>query len=409
MKTFLRILIIGAILLILVLLSVGIVRIVPKALSSLASATVSINSLFTGSSDQTNTGSTTPAQVVPNGNGFIVVGQNSTTTPATSGTGTSTRSLLDILKPNFNKYGPNNYVPTPGTNTNTYNQVNGTRNGQGVSTANTACQANGTQDLAVTVIGKGVISKTTGQYIESNSFTTGDMVSIKFKVENRGTCPSGTWSLVTTLPSQNTSDKQRTVSNIGSLQGGSAVTGQANFDMPLPGNVSATFTVVNNSGKDIDNGNNTATAQLSVVNTGTVNPGTVITTGDGRPDLLVRIVQTGVLTYNNQFIPNTNNAFRAGDRVALKFEVINQGQSATGPWNFKAELGQSFGGYGGQLYQNPQYEAGLPAGAKAVYTIAFDNIQAGTNLITITADYLNQVSEFNESNNSGTATFYVGY
>lgn len=382
MKTFLRVLIIGAILAILVLLSVGIVRIVPKALSSLASATVSINSLFDG---ETAKATTTPT---PNGNGFVVVNNATSTANATS-------SILDILKPNFNKYGPNNYVPTPGTNSNTYNRVNGTAAGRNVSTNNTVT-CTGNPDIAISVIGKGVISKTTGQYVETNSFTTNDMVSIKFKVENRGTCPTGTWSLNSTLPSQNVADRTRNVANIGSLPGGSAVTGQANFDAPQAGNVSVVLTVI--SGKDADSTNNTTTQPFTVINTGTVPA-----IGNGQPDLMVRVLQTGVLTYNNQFIPTTNNAFRAGDRVAVKFEVINQGQTATGAWNFRAELTPN------QTYNNPQYEAGIPAGGRVVYTIAFDNVQIGSNTITLYVDSQNQVQEFNESNNTGSISFQVNY
>ncbi len=390
MKKFLRILIIGAILAILVLLSVGIVRIVPKALSSLASATVSINSLFDGGDTKATT---TP---VANGNGFVVVNNATSTANATS-------SILDILKPNFNKYGPNNYVPTPGTNSNTYNRVNGTAAGRNVSTSNNAVACTGNPDIAVSIIGKGVISKTTGQYVETNSFTTNDMVSIKFKVENRGTCSTGTWSLNTTLPSQNTADRTRNVANVASLPAGSAVTGQANFDMPQAGNVAVNLVVTDTSGKDLTLSNNTAVQNLSVVNTGTTNPGTVPTTGNGQPDLMVRVLQTGVLTYNNQFIPTTNNVFRAGDRVAVKFEVLNQGQTATGAWNFRADLMPN------QTYNNPQYEAGIPAGGRAIYTIAFDNVQIGSNTIMLYVDSQNQVQEFNESNNTGSISFQVNY
>lgn len=407
MKTFLRVLIIGAILLILVLLSVGIVRIVPKALSSLASATVSINSLFGGSDgNASTTNQTTEPQIVPNGNGFIIVGQNATTTsPApTQGTkqgttATTTRSILNMLKPNFGKYAPNNYIPTP--------SKSGSRTGTNSGSTQPAvtCAANGTPDIAVSIIGKGTISKTTGQYIESNSFTTGDMVSIKFKIENRGTCPTGTWSLATALPSQNATDKNRSVTNIASLPAGSAVTGQANFDNPMPGNVAATFTATDTSGRDSNGGNNTAAANLAVTNTGTGTNPIIPTIGNGQPDLMIQVVQTGILTYNNQFVTTGTNTFRTGDRVAVKFNVINQGQTTTGAWNFRAELSD----YPARVYENPQYEAGIPAGGKATYTIAFDNIKPGSNTITIFVDSMNQVNEFNESNNVGAVSFNVNY
>lgn len=393
MKTFLRVLIIGAILLILVLLSVGIVRIVPKALSSLASATLSIDSLF--ESKATSTEPQGDATV-----GFVNTDNASTTTSDKN----ATSSILDILKPNFDKYGPNNYVPTPGTNTKVYNNVNGTASGRGVSTRTVACTSNGTPDIAVSIIGKGIISKTTGQYVETNSFTTGDMVSVKFKVENRGTCPTGTWGLQTTLPSQNSADRVRTVSNVASLPAGAAVTGQANFDMPQAGNVSVVVTATDTSGRDSNGSNNSATQGLSVTNTGSNGGGTVPIVGS-QADLIVRVIQTGVLTYNNQFVPVVNNTFRPGDRVAVRFEVINQGQTPTGAWNFKAELTDS----PNRVYNNPQYEAGITSGGKTTYTIAFDNVRIGGNTITIFVDSQNQVPEFNESNNIGAVSFNVNY
>ncbi len=395
MKTFLRVLIIGAILLILVLLSIGIVRLVPKALSSLASATVSINSLFGGSGS--NATSTTNNTVVPNGNGFIVVGPNGTTTGNVStNTNNSTSSVLDILKPNFGKYPLNNYVPTSGTP-----GLPNTTSGSNATAAQT-CAANGAPNLAVSVIGKGVISN--GQYIETNNFKSNDMVSIKFKVENRGTCPTGKWSLSTSLPSQNATDRQRNVTNVNALPAGAAVTGQANFDNPQPGNVTATFVVTDGSGRDTSSADNTATANLAVTNAGTIggNNGTPIV-GDGRPDLIVQVVQVGVLNYNNQFVPVVNNTFGPNDRVAIKFNVINQGQNSTGPWNFRAELSD----YPVRTYNNSQYEAAIPAGGKATYTIAFDNIRAGSNTITLYVDSANQVAEFNESNNIATVNFNV--
>jgi hypothetical protein len=214
MKTLLRILIIGAILLILIFLSIGIVRVVPKTLSSLASASVSISSLFGGSASSTAT--TTESQ----DGGFLIA-------TSTEKTATTSKSLKDILMPHVNDFPTNNYVPRPGTNTSTLNSRGAYK------TSNTrVCGANEYADLAVTILSKGIIDKNSGSYIETNSFTTNDTVSIKFKVENRGTCTSGTWNLSTQLPSSNPTDRVRNVTTVGALPAGSAVTGVANFDSP---------------------------------------------------------------------------------------------------------------------------------------------------------------------------------
>lgn len=443
MKTLLRVIVIGAILLILVFLSIGIVKIVPKALSSLASATVSIGSIFDGGENATSTNNgangNSNGTVIPNGNGFIVVSsstQNETNPNGTgSNSGNATTSLLDLITPKFGTYPSNNYVPTPaGQPTNkeileaekkalaAKNAGTSGSNNTGAytntSNASRACVAGEQPDLAISILSRGIISKTTGQYIETNNFTTSDTVSIKFKVENRGLCNTGSWNFKAEMPSNNATDQLRTVSNAGAIPAGRAVTGQANFDSPRAGSSNVVFTVTDNSGRDGNTSNNVVTSALVVTNTGTGTGGNggVITTGDGRADLSVRILQTGILSYNNQFVPastvnGTTGAyggnFRTGDRVAVQFEITNQGRSASGMWNFRAEL--TGNGYPSKNYENPQYESSIPAGGRAVYTIAFDNIQIGSNTITIFLDHLNQVNEFNEGNNIGSVGFNVNY
>lgn len=443
MKTLLRVIVIGAILLILVFLSIGIVKIVPKALSSLASATVSIGSIFDGGENATSTNNgangNSNGTVIPNGNGFIVVSsstQNGTNPNGTgSNSGNATTSLLDLITPKFGTYPSNNYVPTPaGQPTNkeileaekkalaAKNAGTSGSNNTGAytntSNASRTCVAGEQPDLAISILSRGIISKTTGQYIETNNFTTSDTVSIKFKVENRGLCNTGSWNFKAEMPSNNATDQLRTVSNAGAIPAGRAVTGQANFDSPRAGSSNVVFTVTDNSGRDGNTSNNVVTSALVVTNTGTGTGGNggVITTGDGRADLSVRILQTGILAYNNQFVPaSTVNGttgvyggnFRTGDRVAVQFEITNQGRSASGMWNFRAEL--TGNGYPSKNYENPQYESSIPAGGRAVYTIAFDNIQIGSNTITIFLDHLNQVNEFNEGNNIGSVGFNVNY
>lgn len=440
MKTFLRIIVIAAILLILIFLSIGIVKVVPKAISSLASATVSIGSIFDGIggksatttvTDANGSNSTNNGTVISNGNGFIVVGSstsgtNSGNTSGTGNTSTST-SLLDLLNPKFGSYPYNNYVPTPATstysngansgaytNTNSGTKTNTSSNtSTGSYTRTTSCVSGAQPDLAVSILSRGVISKTTGQYIETNNFTTGDTVSIKFKVENRGLCSTGTWNFRADMPSNNAADQVRNVNGVASIPAGAAVTGQANFDSPRAGNSNVVFTVTDTSGRDGNTSNNTVSTTLNVVNNGTGSNGGngVITSGDGRADLAVRVVQMGVLTYNNQFVPMTTYGstyggnFRSGDRVAVKFEVVNQGNSASGIWNFRADLTDN----PTKMYENPNYEASIPAGGKTTYTIAFDNVRTGTNTITIYADNRNQVNEFNESNNTASVGFNVSY
>ncbi len=404
MKTLLRILVIGAILLILVFLSIGMVKIVPKALSSLASATVSIGSIFGNDENATTTPSTEGGLTQSNG-GFVIV-SSSTSSGQNSGAVNSndnanknaTTSILDLIKPKFGSYPYNNYVPTVATTTSSV--------ASSPTSSPSICATANLSDLAISIISRGVISKTTGQFVETNNFATNDTVVIKFKVENRGTCSTGTWSFKAEMPSQNTADQVRTIASVNPIPAGSAITGQANFDSPRAGTSNVVLTVTDTSGRDANTSNNVATSPLTVINNGTGNTNNVIVSGDGRADLIVRVLQTGVLTYNNQFIPTGTSYgnFRIGDRVAVKFEVVNQGQTASGIWNFRAEMSPV-----NQQYQNNQYEASIPSGGRITYTLAFDNPQIGSNSITIFADSMNQVNEFNEGNNIATASFNVSY
>jgi hypothetical protein len=438
MKTLLRIIVIGAILLILVFLSIGIVKIVPKVLSSLANATVSIGSIFdsatsTNSGSNNANGNTSDGTVVSNGNGFIVVssstnsGTNGVSSSTSSNSGNGSTSLLDLIAPKFGTYPLNNYVPTPaGQSSNNNSNTSGTSGVNGYTntsyTRSNVCTTGAQSDLAISILSRGLISKTTGQYIETNNFTTADTVSVKFKVENRGLCSTGSWNFKAEMPSSNSVDQVRNVSNVNSIPAGAAITGQATFDAPRFGSSNIVLTVTDTSGRDANTSNNTAVSAIAVTNSGTGSGGNggVITSGDGRADLSVRILQIGVLSYNNQFIPtttinNTNNTygtndvfggnFRASDRVAVQFEIVNQGRTASGAWNFRAELTD----YPVKSYENPQYEASIPSGGRVVYTIAFDNIRIGSNSITIFLDHLNQVNEFNEGNNMGSIGFSVGY
>jgi hypothetical protein len=436
MKTFLRILIIAAILLILVFLSIGIVRVVPKALSSLASATVSIGSVFggnnassTNSTNNANGAGTSSVQMNgQNGNGGFVMTSTSTTSTqngvsTTHSTSTSSSTSTSNSNGGLGSYQYNNYVPNPsGTSntgvSNTSNTNSGTYSYTGSSASNQAtCAANGSPNIAVSILSHGIITAN-GQYVETNTFSTGDTVSVKFKVENRGTCPTGAWSLHVVMPAQNSADQTRDLNGSGPLAAGAAITGQANFTSPRSGNSTVTITVTDASGKDSTTADNTASVSLAVtgsaVGTGTnytypVNTyqgiqGNFPVSGDGRPDLTVKIISVGTLDYNNNFTPVTNQNFPTGSRIAVRFQVVNQGLNATGPWTFRADVNDM---YQPRSYQDPQTENSLPAGGSSTYTVSFDNLGAGQHTMTLYADSMNQVNEFNEGNNSLGVNFFV--
>lgn len=362
-RTFFRVVIIGAIILILVFLSIGIVRIVPKVVSSLASATVSITSLFNGNA------TTTPTST---GAGFVINDNKvATSTPVATTTKTN-QSTATYSKPSTN------YI------------------------------VNGNPDLAVNIISKGIINPANGNYIETNNFTTSDTVVVKFRIQNVGTAPSGIFNLSVSMPASNAKDQLRQVTNISSIPAGASIDAQAVFTNPNIGTgLPVTITVdPSNLTRDINHSNNVASIGINVAQgtnyNGVGNPGN--NTYNGQPDFIVQIMQVGTLNAYNQFIPTTS--IPANGRVAVQFKVINQGNNAntSNPWSFRAEM--TDGPNPNKVY-NSEIQSGLVGGQVVTYTLGFDNLRYGSNSITIYIDSQNNVYENNESNNIATVNFNV--
>lgn len=361
-RTFFRVLIIGAIILILVFLSIGIVRIVPKVVSTLASATVSITSLFGGDS------ATTPATTTDSG--FVIIDNKkpaTTTSPATTPT----------KKPSTT------YYPAPKTNA-------------------------GTPDLAVTIVSSGIINSANGNYVETTSLTTSDTVVIKFRIQNVGTGPSGSFNLAVNMPASNVSDQLRQITNASSIPAGASIEAQAVFTNPrigtsLPVSISID---PSNLTRDTNRGNNIAAVQLNVVQganyNGYGNSGSNIV--NGQPDFIVQVTQVGTLDAYNQFVPTTS--VPVNGRVAVQLRVVNQGNNAniTNPWFFRAEMTDYPNA--NKIY-NSDVQAGLVGGQVVTYTLGFDNLRYGSNSITIYIDSQNGIYESNENNNIGTVSFNV--
>lgn len=396
--TVLRVIVIGGILAILVFLSIGIVRIVPRALNALASASVSLGSVFSNNSNNNATSTPVRNNVVPN--------------PS------------------------NNYAPTPNgvratstpvvqTNTPVVHTSNPTQTNAPVVT-------NGTPDLMVTIYSKGVINPANGLFTETNTFSSTDTVIVKFKVENVGNGATGPWSLRVTMPSSNANDQIKTFNSIASLPAGAAITGEARFDSPTIGNTTVTITAdYLSTVRESNENNNTTTAALAVVNNGYNNGNGGYNGGitSVTPDLAIQILDTGVLNSNNQYIQTST--IRAYDRAAVRFRVTNQGQNPTGLWYFRADLNNN-GGYNSSNYNNyytngyysgynngysynngvrsyipTAPEASLAGGASTIYIVSFDGVMPGYSTITVSLDSANMIYEGNEGNNAATVNFNV--
>jgi hypothetical protein len=126
----------------------------------------------------------------------------------------------------------------------------------------------------------------------------------------------------------------------------------------------------------------------------------------GKADLSVKIIDTGIIDKNTlQF--RKNSIVSSSERVAVKFEVKNIGDRATGIWNFSASL---------PSVTSPSYQSdtqiSLKPGDKIEFTLGFDNPinSSGLNNFSVNIDPQNYVNESNESNNSASIGIYTnGY
>jgi hypothetical protein len=119
----------------------------------------------------------------------------------------------------------------------------------------------------------------------------------------------------------------------------------------------------------------------------------------GKPDLVARVLQVGLLSTGSNYItPQTN--FSYYDTVGIKFEVRNDGDATAGTWYFTASL---------PSVTNPQYtsptQVSLRPGESIQFTLGFSNLSSQySNLITINVDPANTVYESNEGNNMLSST-----
>lgn len=403
-KTLLRVVVIAIIIIILILLSIGIVRVVPKILNSIANASLSMGSLLDTRS------STTTTQTGTNGT------TNSTTT-VTGTVATSTTggfSIRDLT--NLPTQSGNNYVPPAGgvsTSTNTSVNTNtGTNSSTNTnSSSNTTNNSNtnnpqsatiGASDIAVEITSKGIIDKNTGRFVATNTFTSSDMIVVKFKIENRGQFATGVWSARVDMPSTNTNDKVKLLNNNKSLPAGVAITGEARFNNGIAGSPSISITVdTNNTTQDTNRGNNTVSIPLNISNIGG-NTGTnypsysnpSYPTYTGAADLQIRIISTGMV---NQYGQYTANSFaRYGEKAAVQFEVSNLGGTATGNWAWRADIT----GAAVNTYYSPN-EASLAPGSATNFIVGFDTNNLANYNNGYNYSYTNQC-------NSGPYDIYTG-
>ena len=414
--TFIRVFIIGCILMLLIFISIGIVRFVPQALNSLASASLSIGPLFSNSntpdpltSDKIATSTATSTR------GFSIreLTANDTTNTIsgnTSGIGSSEnagrqtgQSGQSTGQQDTNK--PQTSPSTPLSSANTTSESSTYR-------APTPSSIVGPSDIAVEILSIGILDASTGTFIPSQSFTTTDTIIVKFKIENRGTYATGKWSARVEMPSSIQSDAVRILGPIASIPAGSAIVGEARFNSALPGNQQVVISVdTAQVTQDQHRSNNTISIPISIGGISSSNNGSYT----GQPDLSVRVLSTGTVNAYGQFTPNTMP--RYGEKAAVRFEVLNNGGTASGSWSWRADIT----GAQSSTYVSP-LENSIASGRSSTFIVGLETNQytntgiyygsaqqyyTGTINFNIVIDTQNTVFESNESNNSAYASVQI--
>jgi hypothetical protein len=305
-----------------------------------------------------------------------------------------------------NSYAPNYANPSTTNTATTTNSNSGTKTTTSTSgstyTGNTNTSGSygntntGIADLRVSLY---KIGRTTsdGGFQETTSFAENDRVTVRFNVSNIGTARSGTWSLTANLPTKTVNDKVFNSGAQPALNPGDSFELTISFDTFDP---NGKFVQITMSAYDTNQSNNSLSIPVSFNGNYNGGSGSNYNSTGSKPDLVVRIIDVGVLGNNNQFY--YDNSLNDNDTIAVRFEVQNIGGSYTGNWRFEADLPTMDNDTFRSNTQNS-----LAPGEIRQFTIGFDNPDTGSNNVTVNVDSDHNVSENSESNNDDSERIYI--
>jgi hypothetical protein len=253
---------------------------------------------------------------------------------------------------------------------------------------------NGMADLEVRPIATGYLDAQ-GNFVPSGSVAPHQQAVVKFAIVNVGDKNTGTWNFTVAIPSQTDPRfDSGTQQNLGPGDRIEYTLGFNNINNSASNIVTITADA-SNYVTERSKANNTA--RMYVVNT----QGTGAVTGTGKADLVVRILDTGVINRSNNSYTQSTTA-NAGDRVGVRIEIENIGTVASGGWRFQASLPTADSN--NSNFNSENYQS-LNPGQKITLTVGFESLRnQGSNLISVFVDSSAQVSESNESNNNASAT-----
>ncbi len=190
------------------------------------------------------------------------------------------------------------------------------------------------------------------------------------------------------------------------------ITGETSADAvkpPVqPGTTAPTTGTSGNTSNSTNSGTNTGTGATTYQPTQIVQiPGTGVgqasaSNPNGNIDLTAQIIDVG-------YINTTTNAFvvakevKPDQRAAIRFEIVNLGSKAAKDWTFAAVL-PTFPGY---IFQSNTQQT-LNPGDRVQFTLGFDSImRRAENEFIINVDPIGSVQETDESNNIIKGKMYV--
>ena len=129
----------------------------------------------------------------------------------------------------------------------------------------------------------------------------------------------------------------------------------------------------------------------------------MISNQNGQVDLIVRIIDTGVIDANNVFTPTSS--FKVTDQGAIRFSVTNIGSKTSDNWTFNAVLPT----FPMHIFHSTSQNA-LAPGDRIDFTLGFNQLspRLTQGVITINVDPTGSIrNEFNRDNNIVQATITI--
>lgn len=143
--------------------------------------------------------------------------------------------------------------------------------------------------------------------------------------------------------------------------------------------------------------------QTQTFNFGTTTIPAGVSDPNGTPDLVIRILDTGIANRNGDF--TRKDPVDEDDQVAIQFEVRNDGTKSTGEWRFEATLPTR----PNRTFRSPKQASLLP-GERIEYVISFDRVEREDEVtVRIEVDDSDDIDESNENNNRDSVDIEVDH